>query len=384
MKLRDWSLRRWALMIAMIILLPLIGLRLHLKWRVHRAVAELRADGLPTTWEELESYFNVTPDEKNAGPKLTNIFRLLPDRSSSQSSNLPVVGLALTPSPGDAWPESMRAAARDYLASLQDGLSALYQALELPDCRYQRKFRPKVGEFTAPVWVYLRAATAKLSLECLFAIDQADWRRAARASEAQFRLADSLRAEPELIGLLVRNSLVTVAVDACQRLLGSEGAEPQILNSLQDTVRTMMSRTSLRQAILGERVAFLETIKPENELLQLIPNTKYGSHKWSVAWEKFKVMLYWMSGLADQDVLWFLAHLKKLETLLDGTLLDQQRIADAWVNFQPDSAGMHFCFWSKAATGSFDKAIASHLRMHDRLRATYAALSVAQYRLETI
>jgi hypothetical protein len=66
MTFRDWSHRRWALVIALIILLPLIGLRLHLKWRVHRAVAELRAAGHPTTWEELSEYYGRVPDEQNA------------------------------------------------------------------------------------------------------------------------------------------------------------------------------------------------------------------------------------------------------------------------------------------------------------------------------
>jgi hypothetical protein len=35
MKLRDWSLRRWALVIALIILLPLVAMRLHLRWRLN-------------------------------------------------------------------------------------------------------------------------------------------------------------------------------------------------------------------------------------------------------------------------------------------------------------------------------------------------------------
>jgi hypothetical protein len=41
MKLREWSIRRWVLVCLALVILVLVGMRVHTKWRLHEAVAAL-------------------------------------------------------------------------------------------------------------------------------------------------------------------------------------------------------------------------------------------------------------------------------------------------------------------------------------------------------
>jgi hypothetical protein len=380
MKLRDWSLRRWLLVGAVMLVLPLVAMRLHLKWRVHRAVAELKAAGSPTTWEELGRYYNTMAGGVSAGPNLTNIFRQLPQHDLTQSANLPVVGHAMTPPPGEPWPEPMREATGEYLDSLQEGLELLCAALDSSAGRYDRDFNPRLFQMVQRAT--LRAAASRLMLESYYALDQADWKRAVRANKALFQLTDTLREEPDWIGQLNRNAVAAMAIDTCQRLLGVESGHDEGLASLQTVIGNSMGHTSLRHVIAGERVNFLEWVKPGSELLTLNLDAEYESGEWSEYWERFKVLLYRMSGLADQDVLWLLSYSRKLEGSLGEDLWEHQRVVDEWQSHRPQSQGMRFAFWSKQFTQIDDRVITKHIEMHAKLRAAHAALAVAQYRLQ--
>lgn len=94
MKLRAWSIRRWVLMIAGIIILGLVGLRLRLrlKWEVYKAIAGLHQAGLPTNWRELDEFYGRIPESLNAAPLLTNAYTLLFASNSIENLKLPVVG----------------------------------------------------------------------------------------------------------------------------------------------------------------------------------------------------------------------------------------------------------------------------------------------------
>ena len=95
MNLREWSIRRWMLVIAATILLPLIGLRLQLKWRLQRTVAELREAGHPTTYEDLYRRQGVIEGAANLVSALTNAVHRLPKLESKTRDLLPMIGMAL-------------------------------------------------------------------------------------------------------------------------------------------------------------------------------------------------------------------------------------------------------------------------------------------------
>jgi len=272
----------------------------------------------------------------------------------------------------------MQIATGEYLDSLKDGFELLHMALDSSKHHYPRDFS---GASSLPL-AQVKAATSKLTLECYFALDQGDWIRAARANKAQFQLADTLQSEPDWVGQLIRNAVAAVAVESCRRLLGGNEADEEGLSELLTVVREAMHRTSLRHAVAGERVNFLEWARPGGDFFTLDFDADYETGEWSEHWERFKVLLYRMSGLADQDALWFLGHSRRLEASLGEDLWEHQKIVDEWQNQRPENQGMRFAFWSKQFTQINDRVISKHIEMHAKLRAAHAALAVAQYRLQ--
>ena len=377
MKLRDWSLRRWAVVIALIFLLPLIGLRLHLKWRVHHAVAELREQGLPTTWDEANRQYAVVPPEQNIGPRLTNLFQNLPFPSALLRSNIPIVGFAPTPKAGEPWPDLMRSASGEYLAGIRENLDKLYGVIDEGLCRYPGELGPLPWTHSG-IW----SAGSKISLDSRHALEVGEYPRSARANRALFKLADTLYAEPAWIGQLVRCAITSVAVIDCQHLLSLDACEGPELTSLQQAIRNSSSQSSLRHVIDGERVSFLESIDPDNGFIPLDFNIDYQPDTHGEYWERLKVLLYRMTGLADQDVLWFLQNSRKLQVQLGDKLASHQSALAAWTNFTPEGAGLRFTYWSKQHVAVDDRTIGKHLELHKKLRAADAALAVAQYRLQ--
>jgi len=376
MKLRDWSLRRWALVIALIILLPLIGLRLHLKWRVHRAVAELKEEGLPTTWDEVNLHYAVVPPGQNIGLRLTNLFHRLPSPSLTLRSNLPIVGFELTPRTGTPWPERMMSASSEYLAQIQTDLDILYGVLGEGPCRYPGKVAP--GARTHPE---IMGASTKISLDSRFSAEVRDYARSAKANKALFQLADTLHAEPAWIGQLVRCAITSMAILDCQHLLSQDALGDPELTSLRQTIGTLSNQTSLRHVIDGERANFLESINPDNGFIPLDFDSDYEPDTPGEHWEKFKALMYRMTGLADQDLLWYVQNSRTLAARLGENLASHQSALAAWTNFTPEGAGLRFAYWSKQCTIVNDRVIAKHLELHMKLRAADAALAVAQYRL---
>ena len=81
-------------------------------------------------------------------------------------------------------------------------------------------------------------------------------------------------------------------------------------------------------------------------------------------------------------MLWYIANSRKLEAGVGESLRDQQQVVDEWQSYQPDGQGLRFGYWSKQFMMNNEKIISKNLEMHAKLRATYAALAVAQYRLQ--
>jgi hypothetical protein len=92
MKLREWSIRRWVLVVAMIIVLLFAGFRLHLKWQVWRALAELKEEGKPVSWEELNRSYPPVADEENSYAAMTNAVNLMPFLDETERNLIPIAG----------------------------------------------------------------------------------------------------------------------------------------------------------------------------------------------------------------------------------------------------------------------------------------------------
>jgi len=390
MKLRDWSLRRWALVIALIILLPLIGLRLHLKWRVHRAVAELRAAGKPVNWEDLNRlYHQPVPDAENAFVALTNAYAKLSRPEDAERELIPVVGYFIhSRSAPLNWPENVRLATEAYLERQQEGLAEALAALELPTYRYSAAYGQK--GYDPDQLSRLKFLVSLLHLQAWHSMVTGNWPEACRSTEAQLRIVEYLTDEPQLMTQLIRLAYIAMAMINTELLLGVvDDAGPE-LTGLQATIRRAGQRWRFDHIVAGERVSYLEAIHWQSERLLLKydfnfdldlddllnAQTKSTGEIWL---EDAQVLLYRMAGFGDRDLLQLLAASRELEAAA-GSLEQLVAFSTGWN--PPSLGGLIPHYWVELFLLPQGKVVNKWQDGYSRLRAADAALAVAQYRLQ--
>jgi hypothetical protein len=204
------------------LLVLLVGARLHLKWRVHRAVKELADSGAMTRFADFYKVVPPIPDDENLVVQLTNAAALLPPPDDYRNSTLPYVGGSRSRLiGGEPWPEKTRTEAEQYLAERRDGFALVTKALERTQARYFWSCNPY------PIWDIQPLSTAKkvannLKLDANVALETGDTRRAANRVIELYKLGGSLFVEPLAINQLVGNALTFIAQPPLERLLGSE------------------------------------------------------------------------------------------------------------------------------------------------------------------
>jgi hypothetical protein len=388
MKLRDWSLRRWALVIALIILLPLVAMRLHLRWRLNEELDQLRAEGVPLSLQELAETYRASAEAIQAGAVLTNIYWRLPHPTEEEEPDVPGVGDNRDIRPGAAMPETMRQVTSNYLSRVVGLLPELYAALERPEIRYDREYNELDGSLDGYESGLTRNAVKILYTEFLYALDQAEWHRAAQAAAAQLRIVRSLHAEPGWIGQMNRMALLQFATASLELILGRQEVEPRSFSLLRQALEPRLDCFSLAHAVAGERALFLELAyrndrsNLEKEFLPLSFEADYEPGELSEMWERFKVLVYRMSGKADEDIAFYIRASRGFERVLRGSLHEQHQLAANWNSHLPAGLGLRFHFWSGENLDYVGKVVEHHVARQSKLLAADAALAVAQYRLQ--
>lgn len=380
MKLRAKSIRRWALVILGITVLMLIGLRLHVRSRMNRTLANLRSSGAPTTWEEYIQKYSASPEALQAGRILTNLEWSIQRPSDDARENIPVIGSADIPKPGQSMTAEMRNATGSYLNGVSNKLSEIYQALQANEVRYPVSAKNAV--LLDPQVGLAREAVSLLSTECIYAVDQTNLDRATKAVAAQLKISDTLYWEPGWIGQLTRFSMISVAIGNVERIIGLSHLDSRHVRLLQDTIRPMLSHVSLAHTIAGERVGFLGYALPGGDFVPLDLDDNFSPDQWDTLWARIRVQIYRMVGLADQDITWYLETGSQIEARMAGSLIDQKKLWTHWSEFLPRDQNMPAHFWSEQARRPTETFIGKHIVMHAKLRAAWTALAVVQFRLD--
>jgi hypothetical protein len=380
MSFRDWSFRRWALVIALIILLPLIGLRLHLKWRVHRAVAELRAAGKPVNWADLNRlYHQPVPDADNAFIALTNAYVKLTYPEESEWGVMPVLGTWVNRAAPLDWPDNVQVAVSRFLETQREGLDEVVKAVALPAFRLRGTF----GEPTRhPDERIPSRVRGYLELQARHSMTTGDWSEACRFIGAELALAQHFKDTPGFITQTWRQVFLTTVTTNIELFLASVDEKNPELARLQVVVHDVSSSPQLDSWLAELRVMALEGILWRSEWIPLQYGFSFDPPEKS-AWESWmeyaQVMLYWMAGFGDRDLLHILKCVSELEAA-SGSLEEVAAFLSS--GKQRASSGLVPHYWVELVLEPRMSQLQKLVEAHARLRGAAAALAVAQYRLQ--
>lgn len=387
MKLREWSLRRWLLVGAAIVLLPLIGARLHLKWRVHRAVAELREAGQPTRYNDLYRLQGVVPDAPNMVAGLTNAvigLRDLSQLSEAERDQLPLIGQARIPPAGSPWPAEMQTATRDYLDAKAPRFAEIQAALQVSNAWWWASYDPE--KWNVNMLGDVKAVASHFSLQAAYLAQSGQTDAALEPTQRILGIGEKMYRDPLLITHLVRNAIQAIGIQRLEFVLSSGEPSETGLVHVRDALHRQMGQESLADVYQGELVFFLEPAFYRSQRMWFGEAATLGVIPPPGTLQDFKQrcleLLYRMSGLADRDILFFIEANRNIATLA-GTLTGQVQLANTWTNLPPSAQRRKLHYWSEQYLNTADLSfLKRRLDTQRLLHAADAALAVALYRLQ--
>ncbi|TWU12236.1 hypothetical protein CA54_10590 [Symmachiella macrocystis] len=224
-------------------------------------LAELRAQGMPTTVTELTEFYTV-PNGVNDTTDLwiEAIESVQAAGVYERGENLPFVGDGdlTVPPPGQPWPELD--ASRALIEELVVEFSAIRQAAAAGgQVRFPIDFTQGLG-MDLPQTVYASEVEELLQLSAHVNAHMGDDSAALEDIKTLFKLSDALRGEPVLISNGVRNTIHNRGCETIENLLPYCEWSDVDLASLQWAVQSARFKDELARGVAGERVVLLDAI----------------------------------------------------------------------------------------------------------------------------
>jgi len=243
-----------ATVVGLLFLIPVGGVIAIVSWRVRlshsveRELAAIRAAGLPTDGEELNSWYVTPPDSQNAALVITQAFALMRDFPDVRSNKIRDVLM------GRAKPldDENRKMVAEYVAMNGPALEKAQQVMELPKSRFPLDL--SMGEsLLLPHLPKLKTLAQAAGFKAMLAADAGRANDAAVSLETGLAFARSLDSEPTMISQLVRVSTLTIISADLQSCLDSGGFDDAKLVELSAAFASAEKTNLMARALIGER-----------------------------------------------------------------------------------------------------------------------------------
>jgi hypothetical protein len=267
---------------------------------VKRRLAALKAQGVPTTTAELNTWYAAVPADQNAGVlaiAAADTFQIPPGAQTAAD-------LQNRPKRGQPTPPEMAEADKAYLAANAAPLEAMHKALSFSKTRYPMDFtKPPFGTITHVTPI--KQAASKLAVCAGMAAGCGRTALAAQCIEDGLRMGRTLEAEPMLISLLVEIACEAVAVGATERALTLVPFEDADLERLQAAFLEAATNLSAERACVGELCWGVELLsRPASEIAASLSTSALpgSAATGDLNFEVAGLRLYCTSGLRSRDL----------------------------------------------------------------------------------
>ena len=219
-------------------------------------VNALRAEGLPTSWRDLEAEQNALLPQDNGVSQLIEAMRIHNAYWGANPDDklLPIEGQADLPEPWEPMPRAMKHAVLAYDAAHGEALQYVAAALERPAIHFDIDY--SLGfNVLLPHLAQLRSLARMLTLHTLAAElrQDAGETRDALLMEAEF--ASSLKDPGLLIGELVRIAITGIFQASLERAVNTVDFSPDQLRDLQEALNNpqFLTPATMAKALASEQ-----------------------------------------------------------------------------------------------------------------------------------
>jgi len=260
--------------IAGFLLMCIAVVRVSINFRINSALNDVRRNGFPVTWRELDAYYPTPPAEKNAAGLYAAAFA----KYAPGANDWPFVGDKALPPLGQPLPDSTKAAVALFIAENAEALKLLHAASRMTECRFPLDFAQGYG-MNMPHLRLLRDGARMLELEALLKAEEGHPDEAAEAAKACIGVSRSLRNEPVLISQFVRMAIDSIGVMSVERVLSRAAVPEKQLADISAALETGEEKEGLVRALAGERCMAGELFNMELKY-SLKPLKSAGIQEW--------------------------------------------------------------------------------------------------------
>jgi hypothetical protein len=227
---------------------------------VERKLAALRAVGYPTSFAELAEYTKLPEGTPNAAEVYAHAFAAFVP--PADEANVPLLGQVDLPERGAPLPAATNKAVSDFLTANEECLLLLHEAGCIEDCRYDWDYADLLKPRGIPPYTdALKCCSMLLELRTIFCSPTAANGTALACIQDQFRLGDSLRREPGLLGYAMRIAVRAAALHGLERALSVTMFADQQLTQLDQMLAASAATLDLKEALITERCLAIEKFR---------------------------------------------------------------------------------------------------------------------------
>lgn len=327
----------------------------------------IRAQGLPATAEELETYYYGTDAEAKAhGSALVRVFDSYDDSLETLNE---IFYWDQIPPPGEDYSGDDVEHARSHLARNETYMNELRMLLSKDiEARYPMNLADGWGvEF--PHLAQVRNALRMFSLQSFVASVDGDHRMVAQSLSDALAMSNTLRNDPYVIAQLVRIACVHISWKQARYALNVSNMDVVSLLHLQRNVGSLDLRGAIVVGLIGERCMNYESavsIMGSTPIISWLDITEYGFEKPAkFIWAEISALNVYLS-------------LSELVELGARDPWERQRLADSFIKSATGGWSLLHDF-EKTSLPAMGRAISAEDRALAQLEAYRVALAVLRY-----
>jgi hypothetical protein len=245
---KSGGLRAWHVVLAMLglLIVPVVLWMGVEGSSIERQLAEIRAQGHPTSLTELSQRNQLPPGVENAAPLYEDAFTVYV--KPADPDNTPYAGSGELPSRGQPLPEAMVSAIEDYLTDNKETLDLLREATAIEHCHYDWKMAGGLPDLK-----YIRSSAFLLVTAAHLSVHHGDAEAALAYIDDGLHLARSVRREPALTSYLVHIACTAVALRSLERTLSATPLTHEQLVRVDQMLIEAGVACDFTQALVSER-----------------------------------------------------------------------------------------------------------------------------------
>lgn len=250
-----WGL---ALTIPMAAAIAAIGVYvLTLEFQADLSHAKARRERWPTTFGELDAWYETPPRDQNAALDLAKAFTLLTPWSPDGDARLVGECSRLWPPTNQPLPHELITALQECVARHENAIALFHRVVPLPRARYPVKY--SLGDkCVMPHLIELRRANRVLQFDAILAAELQQPDRATASLAAMLALAHSLDHEPHLHASMVRTMMLDIFIQTLPQVFSRVQLHDEQIQQLADATTMERDQDALLRALVGNRVNLLE------------------------------------------------------------------------------------------------------------------------------